>query len=47
MSQGYGTFQQKIIRDSGLDQESPDTILEMKTILADYREWKGKTASKK
>jgi len=47
MSSGYGRFQDKIMRDSGLADESPATILEMKSIIAEYREWKDKSTSRK
>lgn len=43
MSHGYAPFQEKILRESGLMEESSDTILEMKGVLADYREWKSKS----
>jgi hypothetical protein len=41
-SSGYGSFQEKLIRDSGLNEESAETILEMRHVLAEYREWKSK-----
>lgn len=41
-SSGYGSFQDKIIRDSGLSEESAETILEMRQVLAEYREWKSR-----
>ena len=47
MSSGYGRFQEKIIVDSGLIEESPATILEMKSIISEYRTWKEKSSSKK
>lgn len=46
MSTGYESFQEKIINESGLYHESPDTILEMKSILAEYREWAAKKGGK-
>lgn len=45
MSHGYGPFQEKVLRESGLMEESTDTILEMKAVLADYREWRSKNNS--
>lgn len=47
MSSGYNSFQERLIEDSGLSEESADTILEMKTVLSDYRDWKNKQASSK
>lgn len=44
-SPAYAQFQRKAIEDSGLDVETVDTILEMKTILAEYREWMSKHKS--
>lgn len=43
LSHGYAPFQEKILRESGLMDESSDTILEMKSVLAEYREWKSKS----
>lgn len=47
MGSGYSSFQEKLIVESGLVNETAETILEMKTILADYREWKSKKNLKK
>jgi hypothetical protein len=47
MSTGYGSFQDKVLQESGLSEESADTILEMKTILSEYREWSSKKSIKK
>lgn len=47
MSTGYNSFQDKIIQESGLSEETPETILEMKAVLSEYREWSSKKSVKK
>lgn len=47
MSSGYNSFQEKLIEESGLSEESADTILEMKSTLSEYRDFKSKQDSKK
>ena len=47
MSSGYNSFQEKLIEESGLSEESADTILEMKSTLSEYRDCKSKQDSKK
>lgn len=47
MGGGYSSFQDKILRESKLQDESAETILEMKSILSQYREWKSKSVSSK
>ena len=47
VSNGFGRFQEKILDESGLSEESPATILEMKSIIAEYRTWKEKQGSTK
>lgn len=42
MSPGYAPYQRKILKESGLLNESPATILALKSVLADYRDWKNK-----
>jgi len=42
MGSGYSSFQEKVLQESGLSEESAETILEMKSILADYRDWSSK-----
>jgi hypothetical protein len=39
MAPAYAEFAKKILRDSGLDQESPSTILEMRAVLMQYRDY--------
>lgn len=46
MSPGYMEFQKKLLRDSGLDEESPQTILELKSVLAEHREKQAKRKQK-
>jgi len=46
MTQGYGTFQEKLLQESGLAEESAETILEMRSVLSEYREWSAKKNSK-
>jgi hypothetical protein len=38
MSPGYAEFQKKLLKESGLADETPDTILEMKYVMSEYRE---------
>lgn len=47
VSSGYGSFQDKLLKESGLCDESAETILEMKGVLAEYREWTSKKSLKK
>lgn len=47
MTQGYGSFQDKVLKESGLYEESSETILEMRTVLSEYREWNNKKSLKK
>lgn len=47
MSSGYASFQDKVLQESGLCEESAETILEMKSILSEYREWSAKKSIKK
>ncbi|TXH14220.1 MAG: hypothetical protein E6R03_09700 [Hyphomicrobiaceae bacterium] len=47
MTPAYADVARKILRDSGLGDESPDTILEMRAALVEYREWKAKTSGKR
>jgi hypothetical protein len=47
MTQGYGSFQDRLLKESGLYDESSETILEMRTVLAEYREWNNKKSIKK
>jgi hypothetical protein len=42
MSHGYGSFQDKILKESGLGEETAETILEMRAVLSEYRDWKSK-----
>jgi hypothetical protein len=44
-SPAYAEFARKILRDSGLAEESADTILEMRSALLDYREYEAKKSS--
>jgi len=46
MSSGYGSFQEKLLRESGLGDETAETILEMRSILSEYREWSSKKNNK-
>ena len=46
MTSGYGSFQEKILQESGLCDESPETILEMRSLLSEYREWSAKKNNK-
>lgn len=47
MTQGYGSFQEKLLKESGLFEESSETILEMRAVLSEYREWSNKKSIKK
>jgi hypothetical protein len=47
MGSGYSSFQEKLLNESGLCMESAETILEMKSVLAEYREWSSKKSIKK
>lgn len=47
MSSGYNSFQERLIEESGLSEESADTILEMKSVLSEYRDFKSKQSSAK
>jgi hypothetical protein len=47
MSPGYSEFQKRILRDSGLDEETPDTILELKRVLTEAREYEAKKQAEK
>jgi hypothetical protein len=42
MSPAYTRMEEKLLVESGLLEESPETIIEMKTVLAEYREFKSK-----
>ncbi len=46
MSSGYGSFQEKLLKESGLADETAETILEMRAVLSEYREWTSKKSSK-
>jgi hypothetical protein len=46
LANGYSSFQERALKDSGLSEESPETILEMRAILAEYREWSAKKSTK-
>jgi len=47
MTPGYASFQDKLLKESGLCEESSETILEMRTVLSEYREWSAKKSIKK
>ena len=47
MGSGYSSFQEKLLQESGLSEESAETILEMKSILSEYRDWSSKKGMKK
>lgn len=47
MTPGYATFQERLLKESGLSEESSETILEMRSILSEYREWSTKKSTKK
>jgi hypothetical protein len=47
MTQGYGSFQDRLLKESGLYEESSETILEMRGVLSEYREWTNKKSLKK
>ena len=40
MSPGYARFQERVLEESGLLQESTETILAMKSLMAEYRQFK-------
>jgi hypothetical protein len=46
-SPAYARHQEKLLRDSGLIDESADTILEMRQAVVDYRAWEEKKSSKR
>jgi len=46
MTPGYASFQERLLKESGLADESAETILEMRAVLAEYREWSAKKNSK-
>jgi hypothetical protein len=46
MTPGYGSFQEKLLVESGLADESAETILEMRGVLSEYREWSSKKNNK-
>jgi hypothetical protein len=46
MTPGYGSFQEKVLQESGLADESAETILEMRGVLAEYREWSAKKTNR-
>jgi hypothetical protein len=45
-SPAYAEHQKKILRDSGLMDETADTILELRSVLVEYREWEAKKSGK-
>lgn len=47
MSKGYGSFQDKVLKESGLADETAETILEMRAVLSEYRDWTAKKSVKK
>lgn len=47
MGSGYSSFQEKLLEESGLTLESAETILDMKSVLSEYREWSSKKSIKK
>ena len=44
---GYGKLTERLIAESGLDEESAATILEAKRALQNYHDWKAKTEATK
>ena len=40
MSPGYARFQERILDDSGLILESSETVLAMRTLLAEWRKFR-------
>ena len=46
MTPGYGSFQEKVLQESGLVDESAETILEMRGVISEYREWSAKKNNK-
>lgn len=42
LSPGYAPVQRKILKESGLFSESPHTLLEMRSVLAEYKDWASK-----
>jgi hypothetical protein len=47
MTPGYASFQEKLLKESGLAEESSETILEMRSVLSEYRDWSSKKSIKK
>ena len=47
VSPGYAEVQRKLLRDSGLSDETPETILELKSVLAKYHAHQEKSGSNK
>lgn len=47
MTPGYASFQERVLKESGLADESSETILEMRSVLAEYRDWNSKKSVKK
>lgn len=47
MGSGYSSFQEKLLEESGLTLESAETILDMKSVLSEYRDWSSKKSIKK
>lgn len=45
-SPGWSRMQERLIRDSGLEDEPPDIIFSMKTTFAEWRTWKSKQKQK-
>lgn len=37
LSPAYAQFQRRILKDAEIDKETPQTILEMKAVIAEYR----------
>lgn len=44
-SPGAARFQDKLLKDSGLDQESADTILELKSAITEYQKREGNASA--
>lgn len=42
LSPGYAQFQGRLLRESGLEQETPETILALKGVIADFRDRESK-----
>ena len=47
ISPGYSDVQRKLLRDSGLSDETPETILALKSVLAEYRAYQEKASGNK